>query len=175
MKKTNFDFPHPVLFEGNDDYINSTFSIATEDVSEDGQDFRLQITYTLTSNGLNELISKNKAAVVVKIESSFASYRRIEIFDCDKTQKEISIKRNLVAKELVITAQIVANEKLDDFLLYLKLYAFSTNLCKKKGIQAVLSARQAPGSKQNLEVIDALSREFTNSSYFYRKYMVYCR
>ena len=117
MKKTNFDFPHPVLFEGNDDYINSSFSIATEDVSEDGQDFRLQITYTLTSNGLNELIRKNKAAVVVKIESSFASYRRIEIFDCDKTQKEISIKRNLVAKELVITAQIVANEKLDDFLL----------------------------------------------------------
>ena len=117
MQKTNFDFPHPVLFEGNDDYINSAFSITTEDVSEDGQDFLLLITYTLTSKGLSELVSKNKAAVVVKIESSFASFRRIEIFDCDKTQKEISIKRNLVAKDLVITAQIVANEKINNFLL----------------------------------------------------------
>lgn len=117
MKKTNFDFPHPVLFEGNDDYINSVFSITAADVSEDGQDFRLLITYTLTSSGLNDLVGKNKAAVVVKIESSFASFRRIEIFDCDKTQKEITIKRNLVAKDLVIAAQIVANEKIDNFLL----------------------------------------------------------
>ena len=117
MKKTNFDFPHPVLFEGNDDYINSAFSIAAEDVSEDSQDFCLQITYALTSNGLRELVEKNKAAVVVKIESSFTSYRRIEVFDCDKTHKKISIKRNLVAKELVVTAQIVANERLENFLL----------------------------------------------------------
>ncbi len=117
MKRTNFDFPHPVLFEGNDDYIDSIFSITTEDITEDGQDFCLQITYTLTSNGLQNLIANNKAAVVAKIESPFASYRKLEIFDCNETQKQILIKRNHVAKELVIKAQIVANEKIDNFLL----------------------------------------------------------
>lgn len=117
MIRTNFDFPHPVLFEGNDDYLNSEFYITTEDISEETQDFCLRITYTLTSVGLQTFVAQNKAVVVIKIESPAASYRKLHLFKPDETQMNVSIKRNDVAKELIIKAQVVASEKIDNFLL----------------------------------------------------------
>ena len=53
MKKTNINYPHPVLNIANEDYINSSFNISLpNDAKIEGEHAIIEISYELVSPGL---------------------------------------------------------------------------------------------------------------------------
>lgn len=117
MYRSNYDFPHPVLFEGNEDYVNSSFEIVVVDESNNPDFFTLSVEYCLDSIGLKELVKTKRASVVIRVESPSASYRTLCIYTNNETKMMINIRRNDVAKELILKGFVVANECIENFLL----------------------------------------------------------
>ena len=78
MRKSNINYPHPVLHIANEDYVDSEFSIELPVVPYiEGELAKIEIRYELKSNGLQEYINNSKANVVVYLESVEAEFRKI--------------------------------------------------------------------------------------------------
>lgn len=79
MKLTNKKFPHPVLFDGNKDYLNSKF-YAELDACIEGGEYSFQIEAFLDDKILKKLIADGKAAYFVHIESNKTRFRNFKYF-----------------------------------------------------------------------------------------------
>ena len=81
MKKTNINYPYPVLSASNEDYINSSFDIELPvNPYVEGDLAKIEICYSLKSQGIQELIENDKARVTVYLGSVEAEYRKIFYF-----------------------------------------------------------------------------------------------
>lgn len=118
MKKTNINFPHPVLSNLGDDYINSSFDIFISDSTAIvGDVVKIDVRYELNSTGLEELIQKEKAKVVVRLESPLAEYREVFNFDIVSKELEVKINKDLLNKTLKVNSFIIASEAINGFRL----------------------------------------------------------
>lgn len=115
MRASNYDFPHPVLFSGNDDYIGSTFSIAIKERNNENNysEFCFDVQYSLKSEGLASLIKEGKADVILRIESPATSFRKM--YKLSLGNQEINLSKKLVAEKIIIKGFIVAAEDISDF------------------------------------------------------------
>lgn len=118
MRKTNVNYPHPLLNGANEDYINSSFDIVlSQEPSIEGDIATIVVEYDLDCAGLKQLLLKEFAKVVVYLESVEAGYRKIEIFDIDKTKKTISINKNFLNNMVQIRGYITAAKDIFPFKL----------------------------------------------------------
>ena len=118
MKKTNINYPHPVLSSGNEDYLNSSFDVELiGDISADSEKISITAGYMLNCKGLEKLIAAGKAKVSLYFESILADYRKAFSFDTASRTIEIEIKKDKVSKSLIMKGYITAIDNISPFNL----------------------------------------------------------
>lgn len=118
MRNSKINFPHPLLNEYTNDYVDGCRfelnEIAVEDISENGAIFSIPVTYSLTCDGIAKLVEEEKAAVVVRVVCGATSYREIISFP-SKNSMRINISKNEVSKKIDFTSYIIAKREITDF------------------------------------------------------------
>ena len=101
MKKTNINYPHPVLSGSNEDYLNCSFDIdlLSNPVIE-GDVATFAISYDLSCPSLEEYISSKEAKVVVYLESVVAEFRAIRPFASTSRELTITLNKNDINQEV---------------------------------------------------------------------------
>ncbi len=118
MKKTNINYPHPVLSASNEDYLSCSFDIAlVSDPVIEGNIATFKVGYDLFCYSLEELIAARKAKVVVYLESVVAEFRQIRSFDPGTKEITIEINKNDINQEVEVRGYIIAAETLTPFRL----------------------------------------------------------
>lgn len=118
MKKTNVNYPHPVLSASNEDYLNSSFDIAfLNDPQIEGDTITLSMEYALSCPSLENYVSTGGAKIVVYIESPVAEYREMFSFDTTENARIITINKNDVNRKLEIKGYLIATKSLTPFKL----------------------------------------------------------
>lgn len=118
MKKTNINYPHPVLSANNDDYVNSIFDIELiDDVIIEGENAIAKFRYILECDGLVSLISEGKAKVILYLESPIAEYRQTKPFPANSCETEIKIKINDINRTLTVKGFIISTDQINAFSL----------------------------------------------------------
>ncbi len=77
-------YPYPVVAEGNDSYVDTTFT-SDVDVIKEGYNIKFSLKADINNDMLNELISEGKAAFVHHIECPQTCYRKA--IETDETEK----------------------------------------------------------------------------------------
>jgi hypothetical protein len=116
MKRYSFDFPHPVMYSGNDDYVTGEFVVNTISAVEEEDQFRFEFQYELGSVGLQNMVETSQVDVVLKVECAATSFRTLHTFDKDKSLK-FTIGKNEVADKMVTTGYLVAKTDITNFYL----------------------------------------------------------
>lgn len=118
MKKSNINYPHPVLNAANEDYINCNFNVSFDkDPVVQGELAIVELSYSLECNGLAEMIANEDAKVVVYLESVEAEYRKIFNFEPDSCSMIIRENKNLFGKNLQVRCYITAAKDILPFTL----------------------------------------------------------
>lgn len=118
MNKTNINYPHPVLCSANEDYIQSSFDIMlVGDPCIEESNTVINVTYSLSCEGLRNLITSGDAQVAIFLNSSVAEYRQMRAFDNDKTELRIEINRNDINRTLQVKGYIIAAKPIQSFSL----------------------------------------------------------
>ena len=108
MRKSEINFPHPMLNEYSNDYEEScVFSVELGDIQENTHEFILPFGYTITSSGLKNMIDSSEATVVIKLYCSATSYREIYKFKAN-SELSIVIPKSHVAKRIELQGFIIS-------------------------------------------------------------------
>ena len=87
-------YPYPIVAEGNDSYVDTTFT-SDVDVVKEGYNIKFSLKANVNNDMLNELISEGKAAFVHHIECPQTCYRKaIETEESEKLFIEHESKLN---------------------------------------------------------------------------------
>ncbi len=109
MEIKNKLYPHPVLRENNDDYINSSFEMDLS-YERDIKRLKLNINFKLNNKTLEKMLLDEKVEYVVHIECPKTSYRRI-ITTTEKILSENLKDENILGK-IQVTSFIVVKENI---------------------------------------------------------------
>ncbi|MDR1168519.1 MAG: hypothetical protein LBK53_06505 [Heliobacteriaceae bacterium] len=116
MKLRN-NFPHPVLIDNGSDYVNCSFELSeTENAKIEGDYLSFDINYLLNSDGLNGLLTTDKAKVLIKAYSPKTAYRDTFLIN-DTTGINVKIPKNSIAEKVEIYGSIIANQPIKQFCL----------------------------------------------------------
>lgn len=117
MKTLKNEFPHPVLIDNGSDYIDCSFELSEpENIRIDGDNLCFDTKYILISNGLNNLLTEEKAKVLLKIYSPKTAYRSTFTFNNSNTVN-VAIPKDKIAEKIEIYGSIIANQPLENFCL----------------------------------------------------------
>ena len=112
MKKTNINYPHPVLSASNEDYINCHFDLEIiNDPQVNGNIITLALSYALSCPSLETLISSGDACAVAYVESPVAEYRKIFRFSSAENELTVPIDKNLVNKKIEVKIPFKSTNK----------------------------------------------------------------
>ena len=118
MRKTNVNYPHPVLSAANEDYIDCSFNISLDNnPSIQGDVAVVDISYDLQCEGLKQLIVNGDAKVIVYLESVEAEYRKTFAFDSTSSSISITENKNMLSKSLQVRGYITAARDIAPFAL----------------------------------------------------------
>ena len=118
MKKTNINYPHPVLSAFNEDYNNCHFDIVIlNEPKIEGNTIALCLGYNLICQSLEERVSRSEIRVVVYVESVVAEYRKTFSFKPEEKEMVMSIDKNAVNQKLEIRGFLIAEKPLSPFKL----------------------------------------------------------
>ena len=109
MEIKNRLYPHPVLRENNDDYINSSFEMDLS-YERDIKRLKLNINFKLDNKTLEKMLLDEKVQYVVHIECPKTSYRKI-ITTTEKSLSEKLKDENILGK-IQVTSFIVVKESI---------------------------------------------------------------
>lgn len=112
MEIKNRLYPHPVLRENNDDYINSSFEMDLA-YERDIKRLKLNINFKLNNKTLEKMLLDEKVQYVVHIECPKTSYRKI-IATTEKSLSENLKDENILGK-IQVTSFIVVKENILDY------------------------------------------------------------
>lgn len=116
MRKSEINFPHPLLNGYNHDYIDGCqFEISIDTITEEDNNFIVPVFYDLKCDGLKELVDSGAAKILLRISCSYTSYRDIVLIDTEQT--DITISKNKVSRRIEISPYIVASADINDFKL----------------------------------------------------------
>ena len=108
MSSKKWEFPHPLLAAGRDDYSKGSLNIIEGSHRTTAEAFIFSFRYDLDCPGLEEYIKNGKADVVLNVSSSAAKYRKEFCFTAGSHTIEISIPTNDIVKSVEFTAYVVA-------------------------------------------------------------------
>lgn len=116
MNNKGINYPHPVLNEYTDDYLDSAFSLEILSNSDNGSELVIEVQTNLKSSGLLDLITQGKAEVILRVMCHRTSYRySVQIKANDKTL--ITISKNKLADRFSMQAMVVAKQDLNGMSL----------------------------------------------------------
>lgn len=123
-------YPHPVLWDKNDDYKDSSFDCEIE-LKREIKKFVLQVNFNLKNKELESLIKNGQAEYILHIESPASSYRLIE--KSQENKKYIKLADEHLLGKISLCPFIVAKKDVIDFTnshLNKDYNGISFNLCK---------------------------------------------
>lgn len=109
MSSKKWEFPHPLLAAGRDDYSNGSFNIIEGSHRTTAEAFIFSFRYDLDCPGLEEYIKNGNADVVLNVSSSAAKFRKEFCFSADAHTIEVPIQKNDIVKSVEFTAYVVAH------------------------------------------------------------------
>lgn len=118
MRKTNINYPHPVLSAANEDYLDCSFNVKfVNDPVIEGETITINVAYDLNCEGLKKLILSNDAKVIIYLESVEAEYRKIRSFNADETSLTITENKNMLSKTIQVRGYITSSKDINPFKL----------------------------------------------------------
>lgn len=116
MRKSEINFPHPLLNEYNHDYTeNCSFETTIGVINENDDSFIVPVIYELKCDGLKKLINTGFARAVLKITCSQTSYR--DIVTLNEEHTDIAILKNMVSQRIEFCSYIIAIKDIPNFRL----------------------------------------------------------
>ena len=116
MRNRAIEYPHPVLNEYTNDYVDSSFSLEVLSQSDNGPDITLELECALKCDGLARSIATGDAKIIMRITCYRTSYRGT--FDLDPTGSTlIKIEKKRVTGSIDLQAMIVATHEIQHFKL----------------------------------------------------------
>ena len=109
MSSKKWEFPHPLLAAGRDDYSHGSFDIIEGSHRTAAEIFIFSFRYDLNCPGLEEYIKNGNADVVLNVSSSAAKFRKEFCFSADSHTVEVPIQKNDIVKNVEFTAYVVAH------------------------------------------------------------------
>lgn len=116
MRNKAVEYPHPVLNEFTNDFIDSSFSINVKSHSDIGNDIVLELDYFLDCPGIVELLKTGDLKIIARITCYRTFFRKVENLNIDKSTI-INIPKKKLTDILEIQASIVANDNIPAFSL----------------------------------------------------------
>ncbi len=118
MRKTNINYPHPVLSAANEDYLDCNFNVKlVNDPVIEGEIITINVAYDLSCEGIKKLILSNDAKVIIYLESVEAEYRKIRSFNADETSLTITENKNMLSKAIQVRGYITSSKDINPFKL----------------------------------------------------------
>lgn len=105
-------FPHPVLWENNDNFVSSKFKIETE-YRHDDIEYEFEFNVFLENKELENLIKTEKASIVCHLECAKTKFRKVQELNLGKNTVKLNVSD--VDGRLELLGLIVANEDLTDY------------------------------------------------------------
>lgn len=116
MRNRAVEYPHPVLNEYTQDYIDSSFEVEVLSHTDNGPEIILELECKLNCNGIARCISEGKAKAVLRLTCYRTSYR--DAFDLDPFGSTIiRIEKKRVSGSIDLQAIIVATDNIRGFKL----------------------------------------------------------
>lgn len=106
-------YPYPILAAFKDDYYDSEFDVFVEPTIS-SKKISFEFMYNLINEGLWDLISSNKAKVVVHIECPSTSFR--EVIEIKNTGMIYSIDSGKINNVIQICSFIIANQDIENYI-----------------------------------------------------------
>ncbi|MCL2540636.1 MAG: hypothetical protein FWE53_04415 [Firmicutes bacterium] len=116
-KKTNINFPHPVLNNGEDYQENNEFAIVPDAPVFDGNIIAINIKYELKSPGVIKSIADGDLSAAIYLECIVTGFRKLLYFDNAAAECTIKVNSTDVSDELTIKGYLIANKKISEFKL----------------------------------------------------------
>lgn len=116
MKNRAIEYPHPVLNEFTNDFIDCDFSIEILSHSDTGNSIDLEIKYNLNCPGIDKLLHDGIAQVVVRLVCYRTSFRIVKNLTLDNSTV-ISIPKKQITDVLELQASIVACKNYTEYYL----------------------------------------------------------
>lgn len=134
MRNKAIEYPHPVLNEYTNDFIESDFSIEVVSHSDNGNTIELEFAYNLSCAGIVDLLSQGLAKIVMRLTCFRTSYRTVYDMKLNETTV-ISIPKKAVTDVIDIQAMIVATKDFGKYALkeFNKNYFGETAFALRKG------------------------------------------
>ena len=107
MRNRAIEYPHPVLNEYTNDFVDCEFSIEVVSQGDSGSDITLELGYNLKSEGISDLLTKGVAKIVLRLTCFRTSFRKIYYLEPEGTTI-ISIEKKNVTDVIDLQASIVA-------------------------------------------------------------------
>lgn len=116
MRNKAIEYPHPVLNEYTNDFIDCGFSLDVVSHSDNGNSIALEFAYELISPGIVDLLSKGSAKIVLRLTCFRTSFRTVYDMELNGTTV-ISIPKKNVTDVIDIQAMIVATKDFGNYSL----------------------------------------------------------
>lgn len=110
MRSSKWEFPHPLLIDGRDDYVAGSFILREKEELREvtHNEFIFHFEYNLDCPGLELYIIQGNASVMLRVTSSAASFRKKFKFESGTTELKIRLAQNELVKNVHFTAFIVS-------------------------------------------------------------------
>lgn len=116
MRNKAIEYPHPVLNEYTNDYVDSSFEIDVLSHTDNGGDIVIELEYQLHCDGLSQTIARGDAKPILRVTCFRTSYR--ETIDLNTTGSTlVRIDKRKVTGSIDLQAIIVATHEIRGFKL----------------------------------------------------------
>ena len=116
MSNGMIDFPHPILSEGSNDFVDGSFSIEILEWEDGDDSINLEVSYELCSLGLEKLLDEGLAQVILRITCARTSYRRAQTLDSPESTK-ITIPKEKISDSIDIQGIVIAADEIPGYSL----------------------------------------------------------
>ncbi|MCQ2387286.1 MAG: hypothetical protein MJ066_02425 [Clostridia bacterium] len=116
MKNRAIEYPHPVLNEFTNDFIDCNFSIEIPSHSDTGDTIDLEVKYNLNCPGIDKLLHDGIAQIIVRVICYRTSFRIVKKLDLDSTTV-ISIPKKQITDVLELQSSIVVCQDFSEYYL----------------------------------------------------------
>ncbi len=115
MNINSLYFPYPVLSNENTDYLGSLFEVDYEIIEKGFNSQSIQVKFILDNLEIEDMISKGQASMMVHIECSVTSFRKIYRLDKSEREIEIRIDSDKMRNKVEISSFIILNEDMKEY------------------------------------------------------------
>lgn len=115
MNINSLYFPYPVLSNENNDYLGSFFDVSYDMIEKGFNSQSIQIKFQLDDRKIEDMIEKNQASMMVHIECSVTSFRKLYRLDQAENEIEIRINPDKMRDKVEISSFIILNEDIEEY------------------------------------------------------------